>query len=123
MEKIFNLTQHPATKEQTIEGVVDPDSSELKAYVKDLLNFGILPTAEEIRARAITLATFTLAANYKAAMVGGAPYLMGPLTEELKKKGIRPLYSFTERVTHEITLPDGTVRKTADFRHIGWVEG
>lgn len=55
-------------------------------------------------------------------MIGGAPYLMAPLERMLKKSGYRPVYSFSERRSVEETLPDGSVKKTAVFAHVGWVE-
>ena len=55
-------------------------------------------------------------------MIGGAPYLMSALENALMAVGIKPLYSFSERVSMEETIADGTVRKTNVFRHVGFVE-
>ena len=54
-------------------------------------------------------------------MIGGAGYFMRPLEEALREKGIKPLYSFSERKSVEKTNPDGTVTKVNVFEHVGWV--
>lgn len=57
-----------------------------------------------------------------AAMIGGAPYLMGPLEAALKDRGIAPLYAFSERRSIEVKNEAGEVTKTAVFVHLGFVE-
>jgi len=54
-------------------------------------------------------------------MIGGAPYLMPPLQRALLKRGLKPLYAFSRREVIEEAQPDGSVRKSIIFRHIGWV--
>ena len=117
---IINLTQHEATPEQVREGVVETRNKE---EVRKLLTFEELPTTEEIFRRARRLAEIALYEGAEAAMIGGAPYLMGPLEQELRGVGVIPVYSFTERRVVEESQPDGTVRKVAVFRHQGFVEG
>jgi hypothetical protein len=56
-----------------------------------------------------------------AVMIGGAPYLMGPLTDALKDLGIEVCFSYSERVSVESSLPDGSVTKTSVFKHVGFV--
>jgi hypothetical protein len=109
---IKNLTQHAPTSDQSGVTAVDLTASAL-------LNFSTPPSVEEINGRAIGLAA--LAAGYASAMVGGAPYLMGPLVAALKAAGVQPLFSFTERKSVEKTNPDGSVTKTSDFAHVAWV--
>ncbi len=55
-------------------------------------------------------------------MIGGAPYLMGPLETALKKDGFIPLYAYSERVGVETNNPDGTVSKRFEFKHLGFYE-
>ena len=109
---IKNLTQHPPTSCQYGVAAVDPAAVEL-------LMFATPPSIEEINARAVALAA--LAVGSESAMVGGAPYLMGPLVAALKAVGVQPLFSFTERRSIEETQPDGSVRKTSVFSHVAWV--
>ena len=54
-------------------------------------------------------------------MIGGAPFLLPILAEELREVGIDPLLAFSRRDTVEQTQPDGSVRKVAVFRHVGFV--
>lgn len=109
---IKNLTQHAPTVDQACVTAVDPAALEF-------LNFSTPPSVEEIETRAYALAC--RANGYKFAMVGGAPYLMGPLVAALHQAGVQPLFSFTERKSVEKTLPDGTVQKTSVFAHVDWV--
>lgn len=113
---IMNLTQHVGTPDQ---GVSEPAE---KGAVKALLDFSTLPSRGEIADRAEKLAALAVAAGAEAAMIGGAPYLMGPLEAALKAAGVRPLYAFSVRESVETTGADGKVVKTAIFRHAGWVE-
>ncbi len=115
---IVNLTQHSASVEQIDSGVVEPQN---KQEVQSLLTFNTLPSVEEISARAAALAEIAVAEGYSKAMLGGAPFLMGPLELALKLKGIEPLYAFSARESIDETLPDGSVKKVAIFRHLGWV--
>ncbi len=117
--KILNLTQHKATPEQFAQGVVEPESP-WKEGIQRALTFEDLPTPEEIQRRAEALAK--IADGHDSAMIGGAPYLMSTLERELKKRGIKPLYAFSKREVVEEQLPDGSVRKTHVFKHLGFVE-
>ena len=118
-QRIINLTQHPASPEQTQAGVVEPQD---KGQVKELLTFTELPSKEEIEDRARALADLAVKEKADAAMIGGALLLMAPLARRLKARRIKPLFAFTKRVVVERTLEDGTVEKKAIFRHEGFVE-
>ena len=113
---IKNLTQHSPTADQYdgnggVTGI-DEDAVEL-------LNFAAPPSVEEINERAVALAA--LAVGFESAMIGGAPYLMGPLVAALKAAGVQPLFSFTERKSEEQQLWDGSVKKVSVFAHVAWV--
>lgn len=131
---IINLTQHSSTPEQ---GVYDLPEG-MQDQLKDLLTFEELPTLREIKSRAAQIADlaslffseemddleldlvdgeFTV-----SAMIGGAPYLMGPLEAALKENNIDPLYAFSMRISSEYTDADGNVRKEMIFKHLGFVE-
>lgn len=47
---------------------------------------------------------------------------MSELERELKRFCIKPLHAFSQRVSEEITNPDGTVSKTQTFKHVGFIE-
>jgi len=119
MDKILNLTQHKATPDQIKAGVVEPSD---KGAVQDLLTFKELPTAGEIREKAEKISKIAEGQCPSGkVMIGGAPYLMGPLEKALKDKGLVPLYAFSERESVEVALPDGSVKKTFVFKHLGFV--
>lgn len=133
--RIMNLTQHKATPEQIAAGVVDlPDN--YRAHLSALLTFEEMPTSAEVQARAEQVAAFAVglwteweegrapsqAHLSERVMIGGAPYLMAPLERALIESGFAPVYAFSRRETGEETLPDGSVRKTGVFRHLGFVE-
>ena len=140
--KIINLTQHAPTPEQL--GVFDFPENERKQLI-GLLTFNHAPNAEQIwtRARGITKLVCRWAyenckiphnvhkthedyrAYYKThykALIGGAPYLMGPLEFCLNRANIQPLYSFSERKSVENIGPNGEVEKKSVFRHTAWIE-
>jgi len=117
-EKIINMTQHNATPEQIEAGVVEP---EVKARVQSLLTFDDPPTPGEIIRRATELADIAAECGAEAAMIGGAPYLMSELERQLLFRRVNPLYAFSRRESVDQTQPDGSVRKVAVFRHLGFV--
>jgi hypothetical protein len=122
---ILNLTQHLASPDQVAAGVIDL-APELRAKVAALLTFEALPDAAELFCRASDLAELVADTPADqpicfAAMIGGAPYFMAPLADALRKYGIEPSFSFTARESVDVAQPDGSVRKTAVFRHLGWV--
>lgn len=55
-------------------------------------------------------------------MLGGAPFFMGPLANALTEAGVEVVFSFTDRVSVDVTNPDGTVTKTSTFKHLGFVQ-
>lgn len=123
---ILNLTQHAATPEQIEAGVVDLTGTDL-VEIKALLTFADLPREgePEARARAIADIARRVAGNVAEGdevfgMIGGAPYLMAPLEAALAQAGIAPVYAFSVRESVETTDADGSVRKTAIFRHRGF---
>lgn len=117
---ILNLTQHAATAEQVAQGVIDLTGDDLAA-MKALLTFVGLPSAETIYDRAYEVAKLAQSEGVESVMIGGAPFFMGALERALQKRGIKPLYAFSERVSVEKVI-DGVVVKTNEFKHIGFVE-
>lgn len=118
---ILNLTQHAATPAQIEAGVVEPDPI-TKVVIHALLTFTTIPDFVEIQERAEALADILNDSGYRAAMIGGAPYLMGPLEETLRKRGEGAVYAFSVRESKEEDDGSGGVRKTTVFRHLGFVE-
>jgi len=116
--RILNLTQHAATEDQILAGVIEPAN---KQEVVDLLTFDEIPSGEEMANRAARLAAIAQAAGVEAAMIGGAPYFMGALESALLEAGVEPVYAFSRRVSEEMIQPDGSVRKVGVFRHVGFV--
>jgi hypothetical protein len=120
MDKILNLTQHPASPEQIAAGTVEPDPT-TKRQISELLTFHELPDPAEISLRAIKLAELAKAIGCDAAMIGGAPYLMGDLQAALEQHGVIPCFAFTTRESIEEIQKDGTTVKKSVFLHRGFV--
>jgi len=127
---ILNLTQHSATPEQKLAGVVDLGGEEL-TLLKNLLTFDVLPSEEEIHSRAVSLGHLVSINGLgeegddpwpTAVMIGGAPYLMGPMTNVLKGLRLSVLFAFSQRESVEVTQEDGSIKKVAVFRHTGFVK-
>lgn len=128
---ILNLTQHKATPEQAAAGVVDLPEQQREELVA-LLTFGELPSPAEIKRRAWAVAELAAQNGLggddgddphpRAAMIGGAPWLMGPLEAALWAMAIKPVYAFSMRESADQPQPDGSIRKVAVFRHAGFVD-
>lgn len=119
-DMVLNLTQHQATQEQVNAGVVEPAN---KQQVQQLLTFDRLPSNHELALRASELVKMASKSGCHRIMIGGAPFFMPVLEGALRREGLLTVYAFSERVSVEETLPDGSVRKTNVFKHIGFVGG
>lgn len=120
---ILNLTQHPASSDQLEAGVVDLPPT-VRAQLRQLLTFDSLPDTALVSFRARTLAALAAAHAQPPGgqcMIGGAPYLMAPLTFALRSHGLTPVFAFSVRESTEERQPDGSVAKRSVFRHIGFV--
>ena len=121
---IVNLTQHAASAEQIEEGVIDMVGKDLES-LKALLTFQDIPSAAEIDRRAQEITRLAKDALFgqpeKKAMIGGALWLMAPLSFYLKSSGINPVFAFSKRESVEKVI-DGKTVKTNVFKHVGFVE-
>ena len=127
---ILNLTQHQATPDQVVHGVVDLPAPE-RAMLTRLLTVDALPTRAEIIVRCNEIAKIAAevidsnpdATAYEPcqAMIGGAPWMMGALENALIGRGITAVYAFSVRESVEQLQPDGSVKKFTMFRHAGFV--
>lgn len=121
---IINLTQHAASAEQLEECVTDMVGKDLES-LKALLTFQELPSAAEIDRRAQEITRLAKDALFgqpeRSAMIGGALWLMVPLSFYLKSAGIKPVFAFSKRESVERVI-DGKTIKTAVFKHVGFVE-
>ena len=123
---ILNLTQHIATEEQKAAGVIDLHEEQRQELCR-LLTFSTLDDTKYRDQRAHDIANIVRKLPYflkiRQAMIGGALFFMRDMEEILNETGIEPVYAFTEREAIEIHNPDGTVTKTAVFKHKGFVPG
>ena len=121
---ILNLTQHAASAEQIEAGVIDMIGRDLES-LKALLTFEELPSADEIDRRASEITRLAKDALFgqpeRKAMIGGALWLMAPLSFYLKAAGINPVFAFSKRESVEKVI-DGKTVKTNVFKHVGFVE-
>jgi hypothetical protein len=122
--KILNFTQHDATTEQLSAGVVELDADS-KQRVRQLLTFEQLPTQSDMRQRATDCAVLAtkLVRKYgcHAVLIGGAPFFMSHLESALRLFRVRYCYAFSRREVDEQILPDGSVKKTHVFKHVGFI--
>lgn len=122
---VINLTQHIATYEQIVDGVVEP-SNIAKEKINKYLTFNDLPTLHDLRKRASILTNIAkhecIKYQTNLVMIGGAPYIMGILEEALKLRGMLPVYSFSIKHVIEEIQEDGTIIKRTVFEHIGFIK-
>ena len=116
--KILNLTQHYATPEQALIGVIEPENKE---EVRELLTFNEFPEKEDILKRAGRLSDIALNSGYRYIMVGGAYWLIEALVRILKRNGRIPLHAFSKRITTEV-VENGVCIKKSVFKHAGFYE-
>ena len=121
MEKILNLTQHLATPEQVAQGVVDLSEQDRKALVS-AITFEELPDVAIIENRAKKVCDIAVKYGIKNVMIGGAPFFMSTLEKALKSDNMVPVYAFSKRIVVEKQQSDGTVIKTAIFKHEGFIK-
>jgi hypothetical protein len=123
---ILNLTQHAATPEQIADGVADlPD--DLRDLLIEALTVDQLPTKFDILARCQDVVNIALSTEAweppATVMIGGAPWLMGPLAHELREQvGCRVVFAFSKRESVETLCTDGSVKKSSVFKHGGFIE-
>lgn len=119
---ILNLTQHPATAEQKAQGVIDL-SEDHRKQLNALLTFDEIPSDAEMGQRALDILAIAALQwpEIRQVMLGGAPFFMPSLDTTFSISGYECLYAFSRRESVEEVMADGTVRKTAVFRHLGFV--
>lgn len=135
---MINLTQHPASQEQLKAGVVDLPP-EQRTKLQQLLTFDFEPyrlaTIASVEARcgnpaigddvwyaASKIVEMAVESGHKSAMIGGALFSIGPLTKLLYDANIVPAFAYSRRESVEEKMPDGSTKKTAIFKHVGFVQ-
>lgn len=116
---ILNLTQHIATNDQILDGVIEPND---KALVKGLITFETIPTAQEMRERVKQLIAIAKEHGVTEVMVGGAGYFIPFLERGLIQAGLIPLHSFNVRNSVDKHHADGSVETVMIFKHAGFVK-
>ena len=142
---VFNATQHSATLDQKVVGVMDLED-ELLASLKKSITFGSTYTKEDLVKAAEEVATILYKSwdkycwsltkdvhpqdeigfqncwyhTPKKCMIGGMPSFMPVLESVLKEKGWEVGYACSERVSVDQHMPDGSVRKVNSFKHVGF---
>lgn len=124
--KIINLTQHKATAEQLTLGVVDLPYSKREELQKLLtfeeLDNGYIYVMKERAERIADLAESAICdENNRVVMIAGAPFFMSTLEKALSRRDIQVCYAFSRRESAETVNADGTVSKTAVFKHAGFI--
>lgn len=118
-DMILNLTQHYATVEQVNAGVIEPENKDL---VKYSLDFNTIPTKTDMVWRAIELVNLVKKSGCTKVMIGGAPFFMSTLEAYLIDNDIQPMYAFSERISPEYVMSDGSIKKVSSFKHVGFVD-
>jgi hypothetical protein len=116
---MINLTQHSATPEQLAQGVRDLEQVE-RVELGHLLTFDEIPSLEEMQHRAEQIYQL-VPDDEQEAMLGGAPFFMSTLEDKLLGHFIDCYYAFSRRESVEEAMPDGAVKKSSVFKHIGFV--
>ena len=120
---MLNITQHVASLAQQKSGVFDVESKD-RGDLTHLLTFSSLPTTDTLLYRVEKIVHFVLKvleemdSETTDVMIGGAPYLMGPLSDHLLLAGLQGHFAYSERISSE----DENGVKTSTFAHLGFVK-
>lgn len=115
---IVNLTQHVSTDEQKLEGIFDLRDED-RQHLISLLTFDPRYTKQDLEDAADAVVNLVKKIDCHRAMIGGMPSFMAPLERALIEAGVAVGYARSERVSVDQQMPDGSVRKTAIFKHVG----
>lgn len=121
---IWNATQHIATADQKEQKVVDLPT-EIREELCKHLTFEDIPSSEELRMRSIAVIGLLMTCGAKhgdMVMLGGAPFFMEELSHTTREAGMTPVFAFSKRESAEQVQADGTIRKVAIFKHLGFVK-
>ena len=119
----LNLTQHNATADQLVSGIIDLPA-DFQTALKGLLTFPTQYTRADLEYRALQIHELirdfcgTSEEVLEGVMIGGMPSFMPVLESVLISKGIKVGYACTERQSVDKEV-DGKVVKTAIFVHAG----
>jgi len=140
---ILNLTKNPATPEQRESGVIEI-KDELKDKLNALLSFTELPDRKEIMDRVHRLSSLIYKhltgvdkewhlfydheigaelskADIDAILIGGEPYLMGPLELEIENYSTA-VYAFYKETSVMAETEDGLPIEHVLRTHVGFVK-
>lgn len=117
---IINLTQHAATEDQLVAGVIDLQG-DLKAALVAAITFPPVYDHAELVSRAKRVVGVVRDSQIDAGhvMIGGMPSFMPVLQEVLQMSGYHVGYACTDRVSVDVPDGNGGIRKTSVFKHVG----
>lgn len=113
---ILNLTRHTATSSQSEAGVIDLDYPDF-CIILDHLTFKRPPSMDDLIIRADIIASIAVGYEYCDVLIGGPPYLTGPLITALRHYDLTPWFSFNERATDAFRG-----KQLVKYKHTGFVE-
>ena len=115
-EKILNLTQHIANKNQIQDGLIEPETNDKKRILELLIfNKEDINTNTFIE-KSIELLKIIKKYNIKYTLIGGLIPFVIYLYKFLSENNIIPVFSFSERKVIE-TIVDNKTIKSLIFEH------
>lgn len=119
---VYNTMKHTFTADQLADGGVEPLES-VKLSIAEMQDFPTRESTsvEECEMRASFIAACVHNSGHRYAAVAGAAWLVVPLCQALRDRGITPVTSFSVRECVETPNPDGTVSLSYVFKHEAWV--
>ena len=117
---ILNLTQHAATDDQQVAGVVDLHG-DLKAALVAAITFPAVYSHDELVSRAKRVVGICKDSQIDAShvMIGGMPSFMPILQSVLQAADYHVGFACTDRVSVDVPDGNGGVKKTSVFKHVG----
>ena len=117
---IINLTQHNATEDQQLAGVIDLQG-DLKVALVAAITFPATYDHAMLVSHAKRVVGIVKDSQIDAqhVMIGGMPSFMPVLQNVLQAAGYHVGYACTDRVSVDVPDDNGGVRKTSVFKHVG----
>jgi hypothetical protein len=122
MAKMFVLTNHELTEEQKNDAINTFGVNEfIHAPERVLATWGYIPPHyDEVKEYLRTVFKWLESAepNDDIVLVQGESVSTYQVVDTMRKLKIRCIAATTERVTEEVTMPDGSVQKKSVFKHV-----
>ena len=121
LKKIPNFTLQPTPMYLKVQGVFDLDT-DLRKEVRSHLVFHRFPKIKQVLWRAEKLSETACRENFDVVLIQGPSFLMPPLVNALRRKGVRAVFPFHMHRCENVLKSDGTAEQKEFFENWGFID-